>query len=55
MKNEFTATIRRDGSWYVAFCPEVPSANGQGRTRDEALLSLGEAIDLLFEDLQASG
>jgi hypothetical protein len=28
MHNEFTAVIQRDGAWYVAYCPEVPGANG---------------------------
>lgn len=31
MHNEFTALIERDGDWYVAYCPEIPGANGQGR------------------------
>lgn len=29
MHNEFTAVIERDGEWYVAFCPEIPGANGR--------------------------
>ena len=44
MNNEFTAIIERDGEWYIARCPEVPGANGQGETRDEARESLAEAI-----------
>ena len=36
MKNEFTAIIERDEEWYIAFCPEIPEANGQGATKDEA-------------------
>lgn len=32
MHNEFTAIIERDGEWFIAYCPEVPGANGQGRT-----------------------
>ena len=32
MTNEFTAVIERDGEWFIAFCPEVPGANGQGKT-----------------------
>lgn len=50
MKNEFKATIERDDGWYIAFCDEIPGANGQGRTADEALDSLDEAIALLLED-----
>ena len=48
MANEFTAIIERDGEWYIAYCPEIPGANGQGKTKDEALESLAEAIALIL-------
>ena len=50
MTNEFTAVIERDGDWFIAFCPEVPGANGQGRTKEECLESLREAISLILDD-----
>ena len=50
MTNTFTAIFERDGDWYVAFCPEVPGANGQGRSKQEARESLAEAIKLIFLD-----
>lgn len=50
MRNEFTAIIEKDGAWFIAYCPEIPGANGQGRTRDEARESLGEAIALILAD-----
>ena len=50
MKNEFTAIIERDGEWYIAYCPEIPGANGQGRTKDEARESLAKAIELILQD-----
>lgn len=50
MHNEFTAIIEQDGDWFVAYCPEIPGANGQGRTRSEARANLGEAIALILED-----
>ena len=50
MTNEFTAVIERDGEWFIAFCPEVPGANGQGKTKDECLESLREAIALILDD-----
>jgi len=50
MNVPLTAEIRRDGEWIVAFCPEVPEANGQGHTQEEAIASLREAILLLMED-----
>ena len=50
MKNEFTSIIERDGDWYIAYCPEVPGANGQGRTKDEARENLAAAISLILDD-----
>lgn len=50
MRNEFTAIIERDGDLFIAYCPEVPGANGQGPTKDAALANLGEAISLILED-----
>ncbi len=50
MHNEFTAIFERDGEWYIAYCPEIPGANGQGRTKDEARASLAAAIALILED-----
>lgn len=55
MRNEFTAVYERDGEWVVAYCPEVPGANGQGRTKDEARESLAEAIALILEDRRDDG
>ena len=50
MHNEFTAILERDGDWYIAYCLEIPGANGQGRTKAEARESLSQAIALIFED-----
>ena len=51
MKGEFTAIIEEapEGG-YWAICPEVPGANGQGETVEEAKGSLREAIRLILED-----
>ena len=51
MKAEFTAIIEaapEGGYW--AMCPELPGANGQGETLEEAKESLREAIYLILED-----
>ena len=51
MKAEFTAIIEpapEGGYW--AICPEVPGANGQGETIEEAKDNLREAIELILED-----
>ena len=55
MRNEFTAIIERDGAWYIAYCPEIPGANGQGKTKDEAQNSLAEAIALILADRREDG
>ncbi len=55
MHNEFTAIVEKDGEWFVAYSPEVPGANGQGRTKEECLRSLTEAIALILEDRREDG
>jgi predicted RNase H-like HicB family nuclease len=55
MHNEFTAVIERDDDWYVAYCPEVPGANGQGKSKQEALNSLRDAIALILQDRREDG
>ena len=50
MTNEFTAVFERDEQWYIAYCPEIPGANGQGKTKEEARASLADAIALILED-----
>jgi predicted RNase H-like HicB family nuclease len=49
MRNEFTAIIEQDGPWYVGYRAEVPGANGQGKTREECLPNLREAIALILD------
>jgi predicted RNase H-like HicB family nuclease len=51
MKAELTAIIdaaAEGGYW--AICPQVPGANGQGETIEEAKENLKNAIQLIFED-----
>lgn len=55
MHKEFTAVFERDGEWMIAYCPEIPGANGQGRTKDEARESLAQAIALILEDRREDG
>jgi len=56
MRAEFTAIIDQapDGG-YWAICPEVPGANGQGETKEEAKDNLREAITLILEDRLEDG
>ncbi len=55
MRNEFTAIIEQDEGWHIAYSPEVPGANGQGRSKEEALQSLREAIELILQDRRDEG
>ena len=55
MRNEFTAIIEQDGEWYIAYCLEIPCANGQGSSKDEAVENLAEAIALILEDRREDG
>ncbi|HRU04293.1 MAG TPA: type II toxin-antitoxin system HicB family antitoxin [Candidatus Brocadiia bacterium] len=50
MRHESTAIVERNGKWFVACCPEIPGANGQGKTKAECLQSLAGAIDLILQD-----
>lgn len=53
MRNEFTAIIEE--GWFIAYCPEVPGANGQGRTKDEAVQSLASAIEMILDQRREDG
>ncbi|MCP9819417.1 type II toxin-antitoxin system HicB family antitoxin [Synechococcus sp. Cruz-9H2] len=54
MKGELTAVIEpapEGGFW--AICLEIPGANGQGESMEEARKDLQSAIELLLEDREA--
>ncbi len=55
MRNEFTMIIEEDGEWFIGYCPEIPGANGQGRTVEECREDLAEAIALILEDRREDG
>ena len=48
-RNEFTAIVEQDGPWHVAYCAEVPGANGRGRTPEECMTNLRAAIELILQ------
>lgn len=48
MKRSFTASVWREGEWFVAQCLEVDVAS-QGESEEEALTNLREALELHFE------
>ncbi|MBU2510486.1 type II toxin-antitoxin system HicB family antitoxin [bacterium] len=51
MQGELTAIIEKapEGG-YWAICPEVPGANGQGETVEDAKESLRNAVILILDD-----
>lgn len=48
----YSAVIQREGKWYVSWCPELDVAS-QGKTVEEALKNLKEAVELYLEDEDA--
>ncbi len=53
MKREFKASLWREDDWVIAQCLEVDVAS-QGRSEEEALANLQEALALHFEPPQAT-
>jgi predicted RNase H-like HicB family nuclease len=45
----FTAVYERDGDWWVGYVEELPGANTQGATLEEARENLREAVELILE------
>jgi predicted RNase H-like HicB family nuclease len=48
--NKFTAVFERDGDWWIGYVEELPGANTQGRTLEEARENLKEAVALVIEE-----
>lgn len=49
MTLEFTAVFRRVPEGYIGFVEELPGANTQGATLEEARSNLKEAVTLVLE------
>ena len=49
MKSTLTAVFEKVPEGYIGFVEELPGANTQGKTLDEARANLKEAIDLVIE------
>jgi predicted RNase H-like HicB family nuclease len=52
MTSTFTAVFEQDGSWWIGTVEELPGANTQGATLDEARQNLKEAVELVLEVLE---
>jgi predicted RNase H-like HicB family nuclease len=49
MKIEFSAIFQKVAEGYIGFVEELPGANSQGNTLDEARTNLKEAIQLVID------
>ena len=47
--NTFTAVFEQAGEWWIGYVEELPGANTQGATLDEARDNLKEAVALILE------
>ena len=49
MPHDFHIILEKDEDWFIGYCPEVPGANGQGRTEEECRQSVLEAVELVLQ------
>ncbi len=49
MRADFTAVIQQDGEWWIGWVAEIPGVNAQGKTRDELLDNLRDALEEALE------
>ena len=49
MMKTLSAVIHKEGEWFVSLCPEIDIAS-QGKTIEEAIANLKEAVSLYLED-----
>lgn len=48
MRGQFTAVYQSDGDWVMAYVEEVPGANTQGKTIQDARENLKEALVMIL-------
>jgi len=46
---KFTAVYEQEGEWWIGYVEELPGANTQGRTLEEARENLKEAVQLIVK------
>ena len=49
-KQQYTAIFKKKGRWILAWIEEIPGANTQGRTMQEARENLREALSLILAE-----
>ena len=48
MESTFTAIFEKVDGWFIGYAEELPGANSQGKTLEEARENLREAIELIL-------
>lgn len=48
-ENKYTAVFEQDGDWWIAWVAELPGANTQGKTIEEARENLVEAVQMTLD------
>lgn len=51
----FTVVLEKGETFWISYCPEIPGANGQGKTKEEAIEDLKEAVLLILQDRREEG
>ena len=49
MRSEYTAVVKQVAEGWIGWIEEVPGVNSQGRTREELLENLRDALDEALE------
>ena len=49
MKSNYTAVIIKSEKWYAGFIKELPGAHSQGKTKNEVMENLKEAVKMIVE------
>jgi predicted RNase H-like HicB family nuclease len=49
MSAHYTAVVQQDGEWWIGWVKEIPGVNSQGKTRDELLENLRDALEEALE------
>jgi predicted RNase H-like HicB family nuclease len=48
MSHSFHIVLEQDEDWFIGYCPEVPGANGQGKTEEECKQNVMDAVELIL-------
>ena len=49
MTANYTAVMQQEGEWWIGWVEEIPGVNSQGRTREELLENLHDALEEALE------